>query len=112
MLTQVLHQMVAVGDLGGMWEGAFRRICVGAGPVSADDFNFRVTLQPGQDGFRRAVRQEIERLTGLQIDQNGAVAVPPPQRLGKGNGVTAIPSPKNRAGMFPCTRLKPFMTPV
>ena len=49
---------------------------------------------------------------GLEVDQNGAIAVAPSQRSGKGNDVAIVPSPKNRAGCFRGTRLKPFVPPV
>jgi hypothetical protein len=49
---------------------------------------------------------------GLQIYENGAILESTSKWSGKGDGVAAIPSPKNRAGTFRCTRLKPFVAPV
>ena len=48
----------------------------------------------------------------VQVYQDRAEGSAAPKRSGKGNGVAAIPSPKNRAGTFRCTRLKPFFPPV
>src|SRR5258708_39134711 len=61
-----------------MRQGSFDGIRIGTGSVSADDFNFLVILQPGQDRFSSAVWQEIEWLAALKVDQNGSVAVPAP----------------------------------
>src|SRR5437588_12053736 len=49
---------------------------------------------------------------GLEIDHNCSKLAPAPQRSGKGNNVAIVPSPKNRAGYFRSTRLKPFISPV
>lgn len=48
----------------------------------------------------------------LQIHQKRPEAAAAPKRSGKGNDVAIVPSPKNRAGTFRCTRLKPFIPPV
>lgn len=82
------------------------------GAIAADPLDPWMALEPPCKGLGTAIRQQFHRPMRQQIDDNGAIGVTTPKRLGKGNGVTAIPSPKNRAGMFPCTRLKPFMTPV
>ena len=46
------------------------------------------------------------------IDDQRAIALAALPRSGKGNGVAATPSPKNRTGGFPHIRLKPFVPPV
>jgi hypothetical protein len=46
------------------------------------------------------------------FDKNRSEAVATPKRSGKGNDVAIVPSPKNRAGHFRSTRLKPFIPPV
>ena len=112
MFAQVLHQVIPISHLGGVRQSPPDGNCVRTRAIPADHFNLLVPLEPRQDGFSRAICQQIKRFACLKVNQDRSVAVPAPDGLGKGNGVTAIPSPKNRAGMFPCTRLKPFMTPV
>src|SRR5258708_17942310 len=92
--------MIAVRYLGGMGQRSFDGIRIGAGAIPAHHVNFLVTLQPGQDGISRAIWQEIERAPCFQVDQDGSVAVSAPEWSGKGNDVTAIPSPKNPTGRF------------
>jgi hypothetical protein len=48
----------------------------------------------------------------LQVHQDRAEAATTPEGSGKGNDVAIVPSPKNRAGCFRSTRLKPFVPPV
>ncbi len=48
----------------------------------------------------------------LHVDEDRPECAPTLERSGKGNDVTIIPSPKNRAGYFRSTRLKPFIPPV
>ena len=48
----------------------------------------------------------------LQIDQDRSERLSTSEWSGKGNGVAAIPSPKNRTGGFLHIRLKPFIPPV
>ena len=48
----------------------------------------------------------------FQVHQDCAESIAAPKRSGKGNDVTIVPSPKNRAGYFRSTRLKPFIAPV
>src|SRR2546423_9546823 len=68
--------MIAVGYLRGMRQRPLRCIGIGASPIAADDFNFLVTCEPGQDRFSRAIWQEIEGLARLDVDQNGSIAIP------------------------------------
>jgi hypothetical protein len=104
--------MIAIGYLRDTRQGPLDRIGIGAGPIAADDFNFLVPFEPGQDRLSRAVRQQIEGLARLDVDENRSIAIPTFQRSGKGNGVAAIPSPKNCTGRFLYIRLKPFSAPV
>jgi hypothetical protein len=48
----------------------------------------------------------------LHVYQDGAEFSPTTERSGKGNDVTAFPSPKNRTGGFLHIRLKPLIPPV
>src|SRR5437899_1266148 len=104
--------MVAIGDLSGMRQDLAHGIGKGTGPIPADDLNFWMHGEPGLDRFSAAVGQEIDGLACLDVNQNRSILVSPPHRLGKGNGVAAIPSPKNRTGRFLYIRLKPFSAPV
>src|SRR5712691_8192648 len=78
MFTQVLDEVVPICDLRRMRQRSLYRIRVGTGTIPADHVNFLVFLQPGQDRFSGAVWQEIERLAGLKIDQDGSIPVPTP----------------------------------
>src|SRR5947207_16015880 len=51
-------------------------------------------------------------MVGFQVHQDRAIPVAFFPGSGKGNGVAAIPSPKNRTGKFLYIRLKPFSPPV
>src|SRR5579875_774926 len=51
-------------------------IRIGTSSVSTDHLNFLMMLQPGQDRVSRAVRQEVEWLASLEIDEDRAIAVP------------------------------------
>jgi hypothetical protein len=79
VFAQVLHQVIVVRHLSGMRQRPLHGICIGTGAIPADHVNFLVTLQPGKDGFSRAIWQEIKRPARLKIDQNGSVAVRAPQ---------------------------------
>jgi len=46
----------------------YLHIRIGTGAIPADHVNFLVTLQPRQDGFSRAIWQEIKRPARLKID--------------------------------------------
>ncbi len=48
----------------------------------------------------------------LQIDKDRSEPIATPEGSGKGNDVAIVPSPKNRAGCFRSTRLKPLIPPV
>jgi hypothetical protein len=61
MLPQVLDQMIAVGYLRGSRQRPLGCIRIGAGPIAADDFNFLVPFEPGQDRISRAIWQETSR---------------------------------------------------
>jgi hypothetical protein len=56
--------------------------------------------------------QQIDDLVCAQIHQKSAKLAASFERSGKGNDVAIAPSPKNRAGYFRSTRLKPFVSPV
>jgi hypothetical protein len=90
--------MPAVGDLDRLRRGLPGAVGVGAGAVPADDLGSRVLPQPGGEGGRLPVGQQVHRLVGGHVDQHGAVGVaaaqrevvhpqhPDPGRLGLGQG--------------------------
>src|SRR5436305_9734436 len=104
--------MISISHLGGMRQRSVHRVGIGAGPISADHVNFSMAFEPGKNSVSGAIGQEIDWPARLEIDQNGSIAVPTSHGSGKGNDVTAIPSPKNRTGRFLYIRLKPFFPPV
>ena len=69
-------------------------------------------LHPRFCRFGLAIRQEVNDLVALHVDQNSAEFPATTEGSGKGNDVAIIPSPKNRTGRFLYIRLKPFVTPV
>jgi len=69
---QVHQEMPAVDNLTGVWgtlAGApriFRRT------VAHNDRNTRVVVQPGGEGVGRAIRQEVNRATSCEINEDAA----------------------------------------
>src|SRR3954452_1704272 len=50
-----------------------------SGPVAARDLNARMLIQPGRQGVGGPFRQNVDRPTGLDVDQDRAVAMPAPR---------------------------------
>jgi hypothetical protein len=69
-------------------------------------------LHPSGGGFCLTVWQQINDPVRIQIHQHRAERSATQKWSGKGNDVAIAPSPKNRAGYFRSTRLKPFVSPV
>jgi hypothetical protein len=84
MFAQILDQMVPIRDLRGMRQDLAHRIRKGTGPIPADYLNFWVRGEPGLDRFSGTVGQEIEGAPCLDVNQNRAICVCPPDGLGKG----------------------------
>ncbi len=80
MLPQVLTQVKPVSDLGRMRQGPLDGISIAIGPITADDINVLMPNQPGKNGIRGAIRQQIEWLACFEVDQDGAVAISSPER--------------------------------
>jgi hypothetical protein len=75
-LPQVLQQVPSIGDLL-RFGCSFRcRLGVRGCTVPADKFNTRVLLEPVLHTLSIAVRQEIDNLSPLQVDYDGAVPSP------------------------------------
>jgi hypothetical protein len=80
VLGEVVPQVPAVRDLdraGGAIAGAFG---VGSGPVPADHPCARVRLEPVRQRPRLAAGQDVDRLPGGDVDQDGCVDVAAAQR--------------------------------
>lgn len=80
MVSQILDEMITICNLSRMRQRPLHCIRIGTSPISADDFNFRVTFEPGQDRFGCAIWQEIKGLARLDVDQHGSIAIPTFQR--------------------------------
>ena len=50
---------------------------IGAGAVATNDRDAGMRAQPGGEGLRRAVGQQIDRAVALEVDDDAAVASPP-----------------------------------
>jgi hypothetical protein len=68
--------------------------------------------QPERKSIGCSFGEEVYWTVRAQIDQDSSVRAVTSKRSGKGNDVAIVPSPKNRAGTFRYTRLKPFSSPV
>ena len=80
--------------------------------IAADDLYFRVGKEPSSERFLLAIWKQFDRATLLKIHEDRPVGLAFFPGSGKGNGVAAIPSPKNRTRKFLYIRLKPFSPPV
>src|SRR5712692_7267677 len=107
MVAQILDEMVAIRHLSRMRQDPAHCIRKSTGPIPADHLNFWMRGEPRHDHFSSTIWQELKGLARLNVNENRSVRVSTPQRSGKGNGVTTIPSPKNRTGEFLHIRLKP-----
>jgi hypothetical protein len=104
--------MKTLHNLPRLWSALTRSSGVITPAITTHQIDFWMSLHPDFGGFCFAVSQEVNDLVALQIYQDRAEFSPTTERSGKGNDVTAIPSPKNRTGRFLYIRLKPFSPPV
>jgi hypothetical protein len=110
--AQIRTQMPAIRTLLGLWRSLRCSIGVGSSAVATDNVDFLVRFQPVLNRGCFAVRKQIDDVVRIKIDQHGSIRLAAFPGSGKGNGVAAIPSPKNRTGGFLYIRLKPFSPPV
>jgi hypothetical protein len=75
-LAHVLEQVPAVGHVHGIGCGPGCRLGVGAGAVAADDLDAGVVFEPPLQRRAVASREQVDDLAALQVDQDGAVALP------------------------------------
>ena len=76
-LAHVLQEVPSIGDLLGVGRGFGGRLGVGRGTVAADQLDAGMGRQPGLDGRGVAIGQEVDDFTGLEVDDDGAVASAP-----------------------------------
>lgn len=77
-VAKIAQQVPAVGDLNSLWRTLAHSIRVGAGAVTCDDLDTGVLAEPTCQRFGLSVRQKVNDLVALQVDQNGAVAMAAP----------------------------------
>src|SRR5690349_8320072 len=79
-ITQVAQQVPAVGDLHGVGSPLTDTVRAGTRAITRDDFDTRMSAQPGRECRRLTIRQQVDNLVLLQINQDGAVAMATPPR--------------------------------
>lgn len=72
-LGEVVQQVPGIGHLPGMWCTGVGTVAEGAGAVAADNSNLGVFAQPGGEGVRSAVREDIDRAAGVHVDEDRRV---------------------------------------
>jgi hypothetical protein len=75
-LGQVVRQMPAVGDLDRRWSAVRRAVGVLAGSIARNDLDAGMGFEPSGKGLGGTVREEIDRAMPLEVNQDGAVALP------------------------------------
>lgn len=73
MLSQVMPQVPAVGDLHRFRHSGAGALRIGPGPVAADDLRAGVLTQPSGEGSRLPVRQQVNGTAGAAAGQDRAV---------------------------------------
>src|SRR5260370_42253184 len=73
LLTQVEEQVEFVGNLLCLRSPTSSRCGIFGSTISTHDLHFWMGTKPRCHGFCRTIRQQIDRSTKLQIDENGAV---------------------------------------
>jgi len=66
-LAHIGEEMPAVGDLGRLRSPLARAVGIGPGAVATNDRDAGMRAQPGGEGLRRAVGQQINRAVALEI---------------------------------------------
>lgn len=74
-LGEISPEMPAVCDLLGLRGSGTSALGVGVGPVPADDLHLRVAAQPRGQRLGVPAGKYVERLAGLQVDQEGGVGI-------------------------------------
>ena len=79
-ITKVVQKVPAIRDLYGVGSALTDPVRVGTGAITRDDFDARMSAQPGRKRRRLTVRQQVDDLIFLQIDQDGTVMMATPPR--------------------------------
>ena len=66
----VVQQVPGVGHLLGLRCTRAGAVAEGAGAVAADDPHLRVVVQPGGEGVRGAVGEDVDRPVGIHVDED------------------------------------------
>jgi hypothetical protein len=72
-LTSIHQQMKSIRDLLGLGSRPLRCLGILAGSVTTDHPQLRVAAKPRFDGGTAAILEQIDRLVGLQIDNDRAI---------------------------------------
>ena len=75
-LADVLQEMPSIGALLRLRRGLGGRLGVGRRAIAADQLDAGMGREPGLDGRCVAVGQEVDDLARLEVDDDGAVALP------------------------------------
>ena len=73
-VAQVLEEMPAVGDLYRLRRSLAPAHGIVLPAIAAEDLDPHMLLEPGSQGFRRAIREQINRTMPLEIHKDRAVA--------------------------------------
>ncbi|MCM2389472.1 hypothetical protein NBG84_14415 [Streptomyces sp. CWNU-1] len=76
-LRQVVQKVPCIGYLSGLRSAGLGPVAEGSGPVAADDPDLRVIPQPGREGTRGPVGQDIDRAAGCHVDEDRRVGASP-----------------------------------
>ena len=74
-LAEVAQQMPSISDLDRIWRTLPHAVGVGAGPVTGNDLDAGMLTQPGGQGLRLPIGQQVDSCVAFQVDQDGPVAV-------------------------------------
>jgi hypothetical protein len=80
VLGKVVPRVPPIGDLLSERRSVGCGFGIGASPVPADHATAGMLTQPRGERFRSPVRQHIHRTAHAQVDEHGAVDMPPAQR--------------------------------
>ena len=73
-LAQILEQVEAIGDLSRLWGTLSSTLGVESAAVAADDLDLGMLAEPSRGAFGGAIRQHVDDLTPLQVDDQRSVA--------------------------------------
>ena len=79
-ISEVAQQVPSIRNLYGVGSALADAVRVGTGAITCNNFDAGMALQPGRECRCLAVRQQVDDLVLLQIDQDGAVAMAAPPR--------------------------------